>query len=80
MTTAPSKNVNHLLFCFINKKVLRLVLMTTVILTMTDNVVKGFNHLPESSTFCFISVQASLTRTSVGHRTIEKSLVCGDSV
>lgn len=55
--------------------------MTTVILTMTDNVVKGFNRLPEGGIFhFFISAQASLTRTSVGHRKIEKSLVCGDSV
>ena len=67
---------------FHKQKVLRLALMTTVILTMTDNVVKGFNHLPEGSIFKFFfpSAQASLTRTSVGHRKIEKSLVCGDSV
>lgn len=57
--------------------------MTTITLIMTDDVLKGFNHLPESSTFfCFsLSAQASLTAgTRVGHSTIEKSLVGGGSV
>lgn len=39
---------------FHKQKVLRLDLMTTVILTMTDNVVKGFNRLPEGSNIIII--------------------------
>lgn len=51
--------------------------MTTVILTMTDNVVKGFNRLSEVGIFPFIGAQASLNRTPVDHHKIEKSMFVG---
>lgn len=59
--------------------------MTTVILTMTDKVERGFNHLAEGNMFFFFFLFKCTSQSDSGHTwaihgKIEKSLVCGDSV